>query len=148
MFFDSIKKSFKLKKISKILGAPLTLDVQSLIKDSSKNDEALDNLYNLSKDFKYTNKRLDEYKVDKERFKRIYGNLVIAGAGQWIKGHWVPASSLVFGSTLEYILEELEKHKGEDLNSSIPLSNIPGYWMEIAFNLIEYFEKGKMGRVE
>ncbi len=135
MIFSSIKKSIKLKKISKILGELTTLSVKDLIASSEKKEKAIDDLYALSKNFKYTKKRLIKHKIDKEKFKEIYSNLLRAGAGQWVKGHYVVASSLAFGSTLEYIPEELEG--GEE-----------GDWPEIAFNLIEYFEKGKKGKVK
>lgn len=91
----------KLKKLSKILGESVNItNLQDISSKLAKKDKALDDLYSLSKDFKYTNLRLEKHNIDKEKFKEIYRKLELLGAGQWIKGHYVAASSLVFGSTL------------------------------------------------
>jgi len=149
MIFDSISKNIKLKKISKILGAPFSISsVQGMMNRSEKKDKAIDDLYFLAKNYKYTNKRLKKYNVDSKRFKEIYRKLILTGAGQWVRGHYVAASSLVFGSTLEYILEKLEKLDDADWDTFTVFSKIPDYWRDIAFSLIEYFEKGKTGKVE
>ncbi|MDO8583355.1 MAG: hypothetical protein Q7R51_02400 [bacterium] len=112
----------------------------------AKKDKALDDLYLLSTNFKQTNDLLEKYNTNKEKFKKIYGKLVLLGAGQWARGYYVAASSLVFGSTLEYVLEKLAKASDEDL--TVSFANIPNYLREMAFNLIEYFEKGKTGKVK
>lgn len=87
MIFDSVSKSIKLRKISRILGAPgfLSDSVQDMVSGFDKKNETLDKLYSLSKNFKYANKRLEEYNIDREKFKEIYRKLVRAGAGQWVK---------------------------------------------------------------
>lgn len=133
MIFSSISKSIKLKRTSKVLGAPITLSIDNLLNKQEEEDRALDELYLLAKNYKYTNNRLKKYHIDNKRFKEIYRALLIAGAGQWVKGHYVAASSLVFGTTLEYILERLDKGKQKD-------------WQDIAYKLIEYFQKRKIGK--
>lgn len=57
------------------------------------------------------------------------------------------ASSLAFGSTLEYILERLEKLDDADWDTLTPHVNTPDYWRDIAFSLVEYFRKGEKGKV-
>lgn len=151
MFINSmlkdIKKEIKLKKLSEVLGKSVNMaDLQDMANDLSKKDKALAELYLLSVSSKDTNKHLEEYKIDKEKFKEIYRKLILLGTGQWAGEHYVAASSLAYDSTLEYILEKLEKANDEDL--TVSFADIPSYLREAAFNLIEYFEKEKTGKIE
>lgn len=134
MISSSILKNIKLKKISATLGKPFDFNnknlVQNKMKGSDEKDKALNELYLLSKDFKLTSQRLEGYKISEKKFKEIYKKLLEEGAGQWVKGHYVAASSLVFGSSLEYIHNELEEEEPD--------------WPRIAFNLVLYFETGKV----
>ena len=70
---------------------------------------------------------------DREKLKTAYGALILNGAGQWVKGHFVAASTLVFGPTLIFLINSL--HRERSLK-------------EVAFILMVYFEKGQVGLVE
>lgn len=147
MIFDDTIKDGELNRISKILDEPVDMiDLQGMANGWAKKDKALDELYALSANLKYANKCLEKYNIDKEKFKKIYKKLVRLGNGQWAGGRYVAASSLVFATTLEYVLEKIEKSSDEDL--TVAFADIPNYLREMAFNLIEYFEKGKTGKVE
>lgn len=51
---------------------------------------------------------LEEYRVSKDTLRQLYTLLVLLGAGQWAGGHWVPASALAQGDTLEYLLHQIK----------------------------------------
>ena len=59
------------------------------------------------------------------KLQELFNKLIMAGAGQWTCGHWVPASALAYPESLRYLLSRREE-------------NI----QETAFNLIMYFEQG------
>ena len=50
------------------------------------------------------------------------------GAGQYYRGHWVAASSLVFGMTLDYLFDEKNQMDSRDNGD------------RVAYRLIQYFE--------
>lgn len=47
---------------------------------------------------------LREFRVSRKDLKELYNKLIMAGAGQWTCGHWVPASALAYPESLRYIL--------------------------------------------
>ncbi|MCL5802101.1 MAG: hypothetical protein M1283_06280 [Gammaproteobacteria bacterium] len=52
-------------------------------------------------------KVMTEFKATHETLIELYNNLLMAGAGQWAGGHYVPASALAYPHTLRYLLEHL-----------------------------------------
>lgn len=68
---------------------------------------------------------LREHNISRQDLQSLYHQLLMAGAGQWICGHWVAASALAYPESLRYMLTR----KGENMQKT-------------AFNLIMYFEKG------
>lgn len=68
---------------------------------------------------------LSEFRVSRKDLQELFNKLIMAGAGQWTCGHWVPASALAYPESLRYLLSRREE-------------NI----QETAFNLIMYFEQG------
>jgi hypothetical protein len=65
--------------------------------------------------------------------KATYRKLVMLGAGQWARGHWVAASAFAFGATLDYVLREL----GDSATYEESI--------EVASRLLDYFERGGVG---
>jgi hypothetical protein len=59
-----------------------------------------------------------------------YRTLCLTG-GVWARGHWVPASSLAYGGTLQLVLTSLERT--EDRSE----------WLSISARLVDYFVKGE-----
>jgi hypothetical protein len=68
---------------------------------------------------------MSEFRVSRENLKGLYAQLVLAGAGQWRCGHWVPASSVAYPESLRYLLARRN-----------------GDGAETAWNLLMYFEQG------
>lgn len=130
--FNSIKKNLKLRKLSQILDSSIGFSIEEMMKTSEKKEKALKELYDLCSKDKHLNSILNEHKITFLKYDEIYSQLLRAGAGQWAKGHYVAASSLVFGSTLRFILENKDKMDISDL----------------AYSLIDYFENNRTGQVK
>ncbi len=115
----------RLKKISKELGRPLDLRKANILNNGDRRDSAKEALL----DFCYQQPRisalLGESQISRKALQALYDELIMAGAGQWICGHWVAASAIAYPESLQYMLK---KNK----------NNI----QETAFNLIMYFEQG------
>jgi len=134
--FQSIKKTSKLRKISKKLGK--SLDFSNLLEsimDKSK-DDAEEELLELCVSDSTLKSILDTHHVSKEELREIYHQLLYDGAGQWVRGHYVAASALAYQQTLEYLLQS----KKQDIQSS-------GNRMQITVRLIQYFAKGETGAI-
>jgi len=134
----SFKKSKRLKKISKILGHVATLDHSELINymvtdTEREREKALDDLFNLCETDPYISAVMIKHNADRETLNDGYRKLIMAGAGQWAKGHYVPASSLVYPLTLDYLLQNLDKDKDD--------------FLYVAHRLLTYFQKGEIGKI-
>jgi len=136
----SFRKSKRLRKISKIIGlGPEFGEPSSSIKyfsieEIKKREKALEELLKLCESDPYLTKVIEKYKADRELLKKAYEKLIMAGAGQWKRGHFVPASSLVYSQTLDYLLRNIDK-EDKDFNY-------------VAWRLLKYFEKRKIGKIE
>ncbi len=128
----SLRKSRRIRRISNVLGANV-LSVYDLSSDKNKKDQALNELYDLCEADPVLSQVLANYSPNREQLKAIYIALIANGAGQWARGHYVAASAFAFVPTLEYILGA--HPEGE----SLP---------EMAFKLVDYFERGNVGPVE
>ena len=71
-----------------------------------------------------------------EDLRQSYRKLCSFGAGQWTRGHYVAASALAFGPTLDFLLSRAKETPTQDL------------WMDTAYQLLVYFEQGQVGAVE
>jgi hypothetical protein len=142
--FQSLKKSRRLRKISKNLAAPLkTQDMFKMATQGSKKDYYLDELIDITESDQFVKMVMTEYNADRQTLKELYNKLILIGAGQFTKGHYVAASSLVYPLTLKFLLkhydgQDFSINEWDDKNSA----------MYIANRLIEYFEKGEVGEVE
>ncbi len=133
--FRSLKKSGRLKRISKVLGAEADFDnfVFSLGSEAGPKAQALSELFDLCEADPDLSQVLTNYSADREQLKATYIALIANGAGQWVRGHYVAASAFAFVPTLECVLGA--HPEGE----SLP---------EMAFKLFDYFELGKFGPAE
>jgi len=133
--FRSLKKSGRLKRISRVLGAEAAFDnfVFSLGSEAGPKAQALSELFDLCEADPDLSQVLTNYSADREQLKATYIALIANGAGQWVRGHYVAASAFAFVPTLEYVLGA--HPEGE----SLP---------EMAFKLFDYFELGKFGPAE
>lgn len=121
IFFESFIKSWRLKKYSKHLS-------------QSFQDNSLDEIIKLS--FYTVNQPvIEKYSITETALKEKYEQLILYGAGQYVRGHWIAASALVFQSTLEYLFDIRNEMSGRDEGE------------EIAYKLLEYFENGEMDKL-
>jgi len=135
----SFKKSKRLKKISSLLGIVAAINPSDLSEyllkpktneEREKRERAEEELLDLCESDPYLAKVIDKYKANRETLRKAYVKLIMAGAGQWKKGHYVPASSLVYAQTLDYLLRNLDKEEKD--------------FTHVAWRLLKYFEKGRI----
>ena len=127
--FDSFKKSSKLSKISKVLGKeytdyelkklvsnPSSLLMDSLNEDPDKrkkereeHDRALEELFDFIESNKDLKRIMDHHGADREKLRDFYKILKREGICLWRRGHFVVASTLAFGQTLDYCLAAEKK---------------------------------------
>ena len=137
---SSIIKSYKLKKISKALAPALNQNPQDAVMnffDGNRSDElnnAISDLYYLAKKDSTTKPLLDEYIIDESSFRELYWSLIKNDGSGYIKGHWIPASTLVFGDTLEYVLK---------VNNNSNLS-----MRDAMYRVKGYFDRNEIGEIE
>jgi hypothetical protein len=73
---------------------------------------------------------LNEFSASRKDLEEMYWSLSGAGAGQWVRGHYVAASSICYPEPLRYYLsQQRAKNIGEEHHSDL----------EIMYNLVEYF---------
>ena len=139
--FSSFKKSSNLKRISKVLGRLSYEEAKSknlsgsdlmkhMFDSSEETEKAEQELLDLCENDKQLSKVIKSFNSNREELKKIYSALVGNGAGQWARGHYCAASALAFVSTLEYVLV-----------------NKDSIGMQEAFIIVDYFERGKLGKV-
>jgi len=126
----SLRKSRKLRKIFKKLTVHVS-SVDDLL--NSHHDEAVDELCDLCEADSNVILVMKKYSIDREKLKELYGRmsamLCVVGPAEWTKdGHYVPASSIAYIATLDYLL----RHE-DDTN-----------FREVAARVYRYFENGEM----
>ncbi|MFA6174429.1 MAG: hypothetical protein WC701_12205 [Kiritimatiellales bacterium] len=68
-------------------------------------EESKKQLFKLSRSFPPTKVVLSEIQVSDKELSNLYGELTVKGAGVFVSGHWVPASTFAYAQTLEYLLK-------------------------------------------
>lgn len=130
----SLRKQWKLRRISRVLGAPIDIShfIDDLVSDKhSKKELALEDLLKLCESDRLLRQIMEEHRVDRETLSAFYWLLMANGAGQWVGGHFVPAAALACGYPLLFLLENAD---------TLP-------WGQICVLLIEYFERNDVGPV-
>ncbi len=110
-------------------------DIESLIGQAAKEEQAMANLFELIESDPILNAILCAEGANKDDLKKCYTSLISCGAGQWAKGHWVAASALAFGTTLPFVLRQSNNGRLDRRDD----------WLEIAWGVLDYFEKGRVG---
>jgi len=138
-FFSSLKRSWRkssdLKRISATLASP-PAGLSDLM--SGRSEVAENELFDLVEKDEQLRHTMLRYGASRDTLKSIYRALLVIGAGQWARGHWVPASTFAFEQTLEYVLRKT--NGGKEKNRDV-LTNL-------AIALVDYFDQGKTGAVE
>jgi hypothetical protein len=138
-FRASRQRGLKLRQLSQVLGAAI-VDVTSLLDRASDRESAEVQLFDLIESDPTLHAVMQTYGATRADLRNIYSMLIRCGAGQWSRGHWVAASALCYGFTLEFVLTKLRE---ERTTQGTPKE----IWTPVAFWLVEYFAKGKVGRL-
>lgn len=131
--FRSIRKSKRLRDISSKLAAPsdwMNRVAQGTC-DHTRIDKAEAELFDLCKTDPELRAVLQKHGANSDTLDHVYTKLIKIGAGQYARGHFVAASSLAFGFTLDYVLA----HRNDER------------FDVVACNLVEYFQQNKSGPV-
>jgi hypothetical protein len=134
----SFKKSKKLRQISIDLSKPTDYTNLSSLMASSKNDP-IEKLIELCLSDELNVELLEKYGVDNNTLKEIYDKLTLNGAGQYVKGHLVSASSIIYPTTLTFLLHhfkngEFQVNDWDDYNSTLFITD----------RLLRYFKTNKL----
>lgn len=127
--FKSFSKSKKLVEYSNIL-----IENSS---DSEIHDEALSNLINLAFEDKNCLNIIHKHNITREQMKEKYE--FVCRMGHSISGgHYIPASSLVFSATLDFLFD------APNINKKLEGRE---FFQWVSYFLMTYFEEGKTGSV-
>ncbi len=133
----SFSKSKELRRLSRELAtSPFDQGgdiVTNLLQGAKKKDQALSGLLDLCQSDPNVSQVMQKHGVQRADLEHLYQQLIAGGAGQWVAGHFVAASSLVFGQTLDYALGNLRTGKAS--------------LVEVAARLSDYFERGEVGPI-
>lgn len=122
-----------LQQISRQLAKPRKLEAyEDIISDEGSG--ALDALINYCEANSSMFKVMKSLGVSREELGEAYGDLLRAGAGQWVLGHWLAASSLAYPDTLRFVIESKRSVGKIDKNRRIGIATLG--------HLYEHFEKG------
>ena len=130
----SIRKSRRLRDISLRMAPPADWmeQVASGTYDHHRTEKARDELFSLCENDPNLAKILAKHNAQRATLVEMERQFVKTGAGQWARGHWVPASAFAFGFTLEYLLNHQSDKDFE----------------RVAWMILRYFQDNKKGPVE
>jgi|TARA_B100002003_G_scaffold235691_1_gene250979 hypothetical protein len=131
----SLKKSKELQRLQLIIWPPGEADIIDMTERldvAKKKDEALEKFFELCKSDEGVKQAMDSYGATGETTKELYNKLIDAGAGQWIKGHFVALSALAYFEPLTFCLEALKKGSPD--------------FTEVAWNMLEFFKGNPLDR--
>jgi len=125
--------SITLGQISRQLAKPRKLETyEDIISDEGSG--AVDALINYCEANSSLFEVMKSLGVSREELGEAYGDLLMAGAGQWVLGHWLAASSLAYPDTLRFVIESKRNVGKMDRNQRIGIATFG--------HLYEHFEKG------
>ncbi len=139
----SLKKSKELHKLQLIIWPPEEADHEAYMEtrirlgdsyeyEIKKRNEALEKFFELCKSDEGVKQAMDSYGATGETTKELYNKLIDAGAGQWIKGHFVALSVLAYFEPLSFCLEALKKGSPD--------------FTGVAWNMLEFFRGNPLDR--
>ena len=152
----SIKKAYKLKKISKILSAHRGSSVASLMVDfdptaiarqhGEEYEKAWNDLWEFCETDRFIKLEMKYYNVDRNGLIELYNLMADHGAGVYTKGNYVLVSIFFSADTLDYCLSKTKDYfsKDEDENKKKKALNRmmkEGTIMEIVKRCYQYFDK-------
>lgn len=132
--FSSYSKSRKVWKLEHIIWPPekttsVTFDLEELRQDKERQDKYLEEYIDLCERDEGVFEVMNEYKLTRTDLKYIYEKLVMAGMGQYVKGHFLALSSIAYYEPLLYYVAS--ERNGKD-------------YIDIAGGLMDYWQ----GRIQ
>jgi hypothetical protein len=136
--FRSFKKSNRIKRLSKeylkySINSSTTgfeaLSQERLEKKSKVLDEVIDMAFNEPNNQPVIKK----FGLDKKKLEEIVQELEFNGAGQYLGGHYISISAILYPQTLEFIVY---KKREKDLEK-----------MRMMLRLMDYFKNGETGNI-
>ena len=111
--FRSINKTRKLVKISKKISA--FYSVESLIKCRDEREKAREEMLKAREEMldviennEQLRKVMQNNNYTRDDVNKLLTRLLVCYSNQWVNGHYVPVSSLMFVPTLEYLIKRIE----------------------------------------
>ncbi len=93
------------KKLTSTNGASAkTSRLEQMLSGIEEQNHALDRYLDFCVSDKQIRFVLERSEANRADLGRIYKNLIMNGAGQWVKGHYVAASSIAYAEPLTFIL--------------------------------------------
>jgi hypothetical protein len=133
----SMAKSKALRAASQKLAAASqpTIDPHMLMQQRDLSEEGLGELLTIVHNDPDLSRIVAHYGATQDDLRQVYRALLVTGAGQMMRGHWVPASALAFGTTLDFVLRNSKEGLDRD------------GWIDVTYTVLQYFERGQMGKV-
>ena len=136
-FFQSLKKSLKLKKLTKEY-VNVSIDFQNntafeaLTKKPSK-DSIIEKIIDMAFEEKWNEPPFKKFKVNRKKLKEAFIMLEMMGCAQYARHHYVSISALMYPQTVEYIFHRDWKTREEK--------------ERMAITLINYFDENRYDRI-
>ena len=124
-----------LQAISQQLGRPIDPNqtAKEIFSSSNRSTDALTALLEYCASQSAIKELMNEFQISRDDLRELYYDLLRAGAGQWVCGHYVAASALAYPEALRHIL--LSKANGS-------------FNIRTSYNVIMYFEQGETLQVQ
>lgn len=113
-FLASWRRGSRLRQISQALGAPTQFSAENIFVRGAELDDAEKQLYDLVESDPTLKAVMAEHGATRQTVEGIYYHLLKAGAGKWVRGHWLTASALAYGATLDFVLGKLTSLPGRE----------------------------------
>jgi hypothetical protein len=130
-FLHSWRKSKRLQIINRELGdVSIPKTIQDLGILGARREKAKQELFSLIENDPLLADLMERHGGTRETLEQAYRTLCLTG-GVWARGHWVPASSLAYGGTLQFVLTSIRRTADRS------------EWLSISARLVDYFKKGE-----
>lgn len=134
--FRSLAKSWKLLRISADLDQPSARSVDEIFEQGSRREAAEEKLLDLVETTLELRQVMLRFGATRATLHEAFQTLETAGAAQRVRGHYVAASALAFVPTLDFVLGRMQRGLN-DRDSTL----------EMAYKLVQYFERGEVGAI-
>lgn len=135
----SFRKSLRIIDISKKVTYSNKVGniFESLLESENKKQEGLHKLWEMIETDPYLSAVIKHHNADRTMLEKIYTQIETSGAGQFVKGHYIPVSAFSFVYPLEYILRITSKESFSYEDNLI-----------MGITLIRYFRNGNIGPID